>query len=116
MADYKRDDWIPVVPTLTPRERGVEKRLSEMEQVVSKIAKAVFTDDSMTTAVTNVVVDPVSFRVDALTNANRELNGVIEAKDAEIARLNDLLVASDARLDECYEEIANIYTKLRTHG
>lgn len=75
MADYSRDSWVPV-QVLTPREREVEKRLSELEQVVSKIAKTIFYDDSMTEA------QPF------MTNtANFVPDSVLELKDARIMEL-----------------------------
>lgn len=60
---------------MTPRERAVEKRLADLEQVVSKIAKTIFYDDSMTLA------QPF------ITNTTNVQNEVLEMKDARIIEL-----------------------------
>lgn len=125
----ERGGWTPpITPTMTPREREFDKRIAELEQVVSKIAKTIYDDDSMTTAsrfvstipavsttsnTISVMPDVFQARIDALTKARDELLEIVAEKDTEIARLNDLVVIYGNELDEAYDEISSLYENLR---
>lgn len=116
MADYRQDDWVPVVvpPAMTPREREFDKRIKELEQVVSKVAKVIWYDDSLTEAkpfmVTNTAntVIPAEQRVVQLEKANEDMRRVIEEKDDEIERLTDLANQREEKIDELNDKIYDI--------
>lgn len=122
MADYSRDDWgitphTPIPPVLTPRERGFKKRIEDLENVVSKLAKAVFDDDSLTTHVTYVTntsntPEPVhtfdQAKVAGLEKANAQLREEVEKKNQEIIRLTTVVHNQDSRLDEYHDSFIAI--------
>lgn len=105
------------IPVLTPREREFQKRISDLEAVVSKLAKAVFDDDSLTTHVTyvtntSVMPEPVltadQHKVALLEEANKALRNEIVKKDSEIARLADIMYTQDRRLDDYHDSFIAI--------
>lgn len=104
---------------------NVNARLAEVEQVVSTIAKTLFTDDSMTQAVlpdgayvtntTNVVDRTLEIkdnRILGLEQANEALRAQIKVKDREIERLTDLVRLQDKRVDEYHDAVIDIRVAL----
>lgn len=104
---------------------NVNARLAEVEQVVSTIAKTLFTDDSMTQAVlpdgayvtntTNVVDRTLEIKdnlIRGLEQANEALRAQIKVKDREIERLTDLVRLQDKRVDEYHDAVIDIRVAL----
>lgn len=111
----------------TPRDREVEKRLTDLEQVTAKIAKAVFIDDSMTQSVLDLrgpvtitnsanATQSYAAHIGALTKANTELRETVEKRDAEIVRLTHIIAAQDTRIDEYHDCIISVRVALDATG